>query len=161
MEKSGLEVTLGERARLMTVETTPGDLPVVLYVEDDDLTRERVAARLRRQGWSVLPAQSGEQALELCSDLQKLDVALLDLELPGISGVETWHWLCERFPDLAGVVCSGALNESVRSELQKLSIRADCCLCKPCRFRDLLAAIRRATSVEPLQEQTHVADGSR
>lgn len=117
----------------------------VLYVEDDDLTRERVSARLERKGFRVVAAPSGEAALDEHCQCSELGVALLDLELPGISGLETWRLLREQNPELAGVVCSGALTDSTRSEFQELGIRSDCCLCKPCRFQELLAALKRAT----------------
>lgn len=123
--------------------------PVVLFVEDDDLTRDRVAARLRRQGVNVIAAESGEQALELCSAVSNVAVALLDLELPGMSGQETWQRLQQRYPDIVGVVCSGALNDDTRRELEKRGLRSDCCLCKPCRFQELLAAVKRANSEGP------------
>lgn len=128
----------------MSITDHESDSPVVLYVEDDDLTRERVAARLRQQGINLIAAGSGEQALELCSEVAAVDVALLDLELPGISGQETWQRLLRRFPDVVGVVCSGALDDETRLDLKKQGLRSDCCLCKPCRFHELLAALKRA-----------------
>jgi len=128
----------------MSIAEFESDLPVVLYVEDDDLTRDRVTARLRRQGVNVLAVGSGEQALELCSEVADVAVALLDLELPGISGQETWQQLRQRYPNIVGVVCSAALNDDTRHELEKQGLRSDCCLCKPCRFQELLAAVKRA-----------------
>ena len=129
----------------MSVDQKRTDPPGVLYVEDDDLTRERISARLERKGFRVIAAPSGEAALDEHCRCAELEVALLDLELPGISGVETWRQLRERNPAIAGVICSGALTDTTRGELQELGIRSDCCLCKPCRFQELLQALRRAT----------------
>lgn len=120
------------------------DAPSVLYVEDDDLTRVRISARLERKGIRVVAVSCGEAALEEHCRCAELKVVLLDLELPGISGVATWRQLRERNPDIAGVVCSGALTDTTRSELQELGIQSDCCLCKPCRFEVLLNALQRA-----------------
>ena len=129
----------------MSESDPQGDTPVILYVEDDDLTRERVAARLLRKGVVVIAAGSGEQALELCSDVPDVAIALLDLELPGMSGQETWHRLRARYPEIVGVVCSGEIDDQTRHELEQQGLRSDCCLCKPCRFDELLAALKRAS----------------
>ena len=128
------------------------DRPVVLYVEDDDLTRERVSARLLRKGVDVIAAASGEQALELCGDVPDVAVAVLDLELPGMTGLETWQRLRAGYPEIVGVVCSGAINDEVRQELEQHGLRSDCCLCKPCRFGELLAALELAR--EPQSSQS-------
>lgn len=132
----------------MSISDSQGGTPVILYVEDDDLTRERVTARLLRKGVDVIAAGSGEQALEVCSGVSDVAIALLDLELPGMSGQETWRRLRERYPDIVGVVCSGAINEQARHDLELLGLRSDCCLCKPCRFDELLAALKRARPSE-------------
>jgi DNA-binding NarL/FixJ family response regulator len=61
----------------------------VVLVEDEPGTREALAAGLRLQGLEILAAfASGEEALAACGPLRP-DVALVDLELPGISGAET------------------------------------------------------------------------
>lgn len=132
----------------MSISDSQSGTPVILYVEDDDLTRERVTARLLRKGVDVIAAGSGEQTLELCSDVPDVAIALLDLELPGMSGQEIWCRLRERYPDIVGVVCSGAINNQMRHELEQLGLRSDCCLCKPCRFDELLAALKRARPSE-------------
>ena len=57
----------------------------VLVVEDDEITREAVSQYLRLSGFNVLEAESGEKALDLS---RKVDVALVDVKLPGMSGIE-------------------------------------------------------------------------
>lgn len=130
------------------------DSTVVLYVEDDDLTRERIAARLVRKGVDVVAVASGEEALEICKDLPDVAVMLLDLDLPGISGLETWNQVRAKFPRIVGVVCSGALDDRARRQLEQLGLRSDCCLCKPCRFDELLDALQRARRNSAHSSQT-------
>ncbi|HYL62688.1 MAG TPA: response regulator [Candidatus Methylomirabilis sp.] len=73
-----------------TVASTASLLgPKRILTVDDSLTYlHEVAAQLREQGYDVVPARSGEEALELLS-VQTVDCILLDLVMPGLSGQET------------------------------------------------------------------------
>ena len=63
--------------------------PKKILTVDDSLTYlHEVAAQLRQEGYDVVPAHSGEEALELLA-VQPVDCILLDLVMPGLSGQET------------------------------------------------------------------------
>jgi two-component system NtrC family sensor kinase len=63
--------------------------PKRILTVDDSLTYlHEVAAQLREEGYDVIPAHSGEEALELLA-VQSVDCILLDLVMPGLSGQET------------------------------------------------------------------------
>ncbi|HWJ34833.1 MAG TPA: response regulator [Steroidobacteraceae bacterium] len=63
--------------------------PKKILAVDDSLTYlHEVAEQLRQQGYDVIPARSGEEALELLS-VQAVDCILLDLMMPGLSGQDT------------------------------------------------------------------------
>jgi two-component system NtrC family sensor kinase len=63
--------------------------PKRILTVDDSLTYlHEVAAQLREEGYDVVPARSGEEALELLA-VQSVDCILLDLVMPGLSGQET------------------------------------------------------------------------
>lgn len=116
----------------------------ILYVEDDELTRAAVAGRLRRRGYEVLEAGTGEEALALAAQSDDLEGVILDIELPGINGLETFRQLRDARPRLAAVVCSASLPTGVRQPLLELGIPATCLLSKPCQFDALLAALEVA-----------------
>ncbi|WP_433887164.1 ATP-binding protein [Pseudomonas vranovensis] len=59
----------------------------ILVVEDVELNREVVRGLLQRDGHRLWMAEDGEQALELCAQ-RRFELILLDVHLPGISGVE-------------------------------------------------------------------------
>jgi len=59
----------------------------VLVVEDDTLLKDMLGQQLIKEGWQVLHATEGEQAIAL-SGSEKPDVILLDLLLPGMGGFE-------------------------------------------------------------------------
>ena len=64
----------------MTVRT-------VLVVDDDEDILSLVSKRLRLDGYDVIEARNGEQALELARERQP-EIAVLDLGLPGLDGIE-------------------------------------------------------------------------
>lgn len=90
--KSDLDVIVARIRALLRAKRAP--LPAnsvlapkrVLTVDDDDEYLEILAERLRKRGYDVLPARSGEQALSLLED-HKVDCILLDRTMPGMGGV--------------------------------------------------------------------------
>ncbi len=125
------------------MQTAPDTL-TVLYVEDDALTRQSVSNRLARQGVHVLAAASGEEALQLVASLPNLGAALLDVQLPGIDGLETYLRLREAYPHLAVVFCSAHLDAPTKDRLTAWGIPHDRLLQKPCPFSRVLAALESA-----------------
>ena len=73
----------------------------ILVVDDDEKSRRLACDVLEHQGYSVARAASGEEALVLARS-QVFDLALLDIQLPGLSGVETFKAL-RALPGWAGV----------------------------------------------------------
>lgn len=69
----------------------------ILVVEDVELNREVVRGLLQRDGHRLWMAEDGEQALELCAQ-RRFELILLDVHLPGISGVE----LCRQIRRIPG-----------------------------------------------------------
>ena len=79
--------SVGSLAAVRTTSSLFG--PKKILTVDDSLTYlHEVAAQLRQEGYDVIPARSGEEALELLS-VQSVDCILLDLMMPGLSGQET------------------------------------------------------------------------
>ncbi|GJD65906.1 hybrid sensor histidine kinase/response regulator [Methylobacterium frigidaeris] len=78
----------------------------VLLVEDDNLIRSTTAEMLADGGCQVRQARSGEEALKLL-ELERVDVLLTDVGLPGISGLELARTARERWPDISVVLASG------------------------------------------------------
>ena len=64
------------------------DRPVIMIVEDEPALRSGTEQFLRQRGFAVLTAVSGEEALE---KFARADVIILDIMLPGMSGIETLH----------------------------------------------------------------------
>jgi response regulator NasT len=67
----------------------------LLLVEDDLLIRVTLAQGLRNAGYLADEADSAEEAMRACQDEQP-DLALLDIHMRGLSGIELGHWLKQR-----------------------------------------------------------------
>lgn len=78
----------------------------ILVVDDEDVTRQFIASALQTGQRQILTAGSGEEALEIAKQ-SDLDLVLLDLIMPGISGVETFRQLHAIKPDLPVVIVTG------------------------------------------------------
>jgi DNA-binding response OmpR family regulator len=64
-----------------------GQVPEVLIVEDDEMSRDLLQKRVSRAGYNVVAVADGNAALQKLSD-QPFDLVLLDIMMPGMSGVE-------------------------------------------------------------------------
>jgi len=95
----------------------------VLIVDDSNLSRMLLKNLLleRRPGWTILEAASGEQALEIVSG-QSPDLITLDINMPGMGGIEAAKLLKERCPSAQLAVMTANVQESVRQRVQSLGI---------------------------------------
>lgn len=112
----------------------------ILVVDDEPQLRRAMKATLTDLGYSVIEAKTGEEALEkLRSDAP--DLVLLDLNMPGIGGLETCRAIRET-SDLPVIVLS--VRNTERDKVQALDAGADDYVTKPFGIQELLARIRAA-----------------
>lgn len=110
----------------------------VLAVDDDPHIQKLVKVNLSARGYSVTVAGSGEEALELFNR-DSYDLVLLDLILPGISGLEVCLQIREQ-SDLPLIVLSGRDDEKLK--VHALDSGADDYVTKPFSQEELLARVR-------------------
>jgi len=113
----------------------------ILIVDDDEDTRTLLAESLRRRGYTVDDAPSGQVCLEMLRD-KSIDIVITDVQMPGMSGVELCHMLHERHPDLVPIVLTGVGD----LDMAIAAIRAGAYdfLSKPVKVDALEIAIKRA-----------------
>ena len=85
----------------------------VLLVEDDELIRSTTAEMLTDAGCRIRAVRSGEDALKLL-ELERVDILLTDVGLPGLSGLELARTARRRWPEIGVVLASG--DSAVSSE---------------------------------------------
>jgi two-component system response regulator AtoC len=114
--------------------------PTVLLVEDDEPTRNVMTRILVREGYLVLTAESGHDAMSILRrPLSPLDVVLLDVHLPDVSGIELCARIRERYPSMPVVVCTGEAEPSEAAQLLELGVKRY--FRKPIAADELLATV--------------------
>jgi DNA-binding NtrC family response regulator len=122
----------------------------VLVVDDEKLIRWSVAERLQRDGYEVLSAETGEEALEIVAQTPP-DLILLDVRLPGIDGVQTLQRALSMHPDLAVLMMSA--HSTVDIAVDAMKHGAVDFLVKPFPFQALDAAVERAIATARTRRQ--------
>ncbi|HXW05371.1 MAG TPA: EAL domain-containing protein [Vicinamibacterales bacterium] len=118
------------------MSTTPGTL---LVVDDNEVNRDILSRRLRRQGYQVETAVDGRHALELV-EAQTFALVLLDIEMPGLSGLEVLEILRRRWSASQLPVIIVTARQESRDVVAALNRGANDYLTKPI---DLPIAVAR------------------
>src|SRR5580692_11618182 len=113
----------------------------VLIIDDEAMVRRALHTALLNLGFDIGEASSGEEAIELCR-IVKYDAALLDINMPGKSGIETCILLRKMMPRLAILMLS--VNDDPELKVKALEAGADDYVNKPFHMRELTARIRAA-----------------
>jgi len=115
--------------------------PIVLLVEDEPAQREVLAYNLEAEGFEVLRAETGDEALLLVEETTP-DLILLDWMLPGVSGIE----ICRRLKTRRETRAVPIIMLSARSEevdrVRGLETGADDYVVKPFSVVELMARVR-------------------
>lgn len=117
----------------------------ILVVDDEPQLRRAMKATLSSIGYSVVEAKTGEDALAQMDELRP-DLVLLDLNMPGLGGLETCRAIRER-SDLPIIVLS--VRNTEQDKVQALDAGADDYVSKPFGIQELLARIRAAMRRSP------------
>jgi len=113
----------------------------ILLVDDEKTLLEYLSKRLLRQGFTVKATFSGEEAIEAAKE-EHYDVAVVDLKMPGMDGVETQRRLKEIQPFIQCIVLTG--HGSIQSALESGQEDAFQYLLKPVDHDKLIDAIKKA-----------------
>ena len=112
----------------------------ILVVDDEPQIRRVMLTTLASQGYSVIEVRSGEEALEQVRDTRP-DLILLDVNLPGISGLET----CREIRAISdSPIIMLTVRNTERDKVQALDAGADDYVVKPFGVEELMARIRAA-----------------
>ncbi|HUK66353.1 MAG TPA: sigma-54 dependent transcriptional regulator [Anaeromyxobacteraceae bacterium] len=122
----------------------------ILVVDDEKLIRWSVGERLQRDGYDVMTAESGEQALELVA-AHAPELMLLDVRLPGLDGLATLQRALVLHPDLIVIMMSAHSTVDIAVEAMKRG--AIDFLVKPFPFQSLDAAVGRALQAARTRRQ--------
>jgi len=113
----------------------------LLIVDDDEPLRQTLARRFQRLGMIVAEAADGEEALAKAGHAA-YDVALLDLHMPGMTGIELLGRLKERWPELEAIMLTA--HGSIETAIQAMKQGAYDYLTKPFQLPELEIHVQKA-----------------
>ena len=122
----------------------------LLIVDDDAEYRATVARRFSRRGYRVQEASDGEKALELAARRQ-FQVAVVDLVMPGLSGLELLQRLKAGSPDCEVVLLTG--QGTIETAVEAMKRGAQDFLTKPFPLADLELIVQRAYEQRQLRKE--------
>jgi DNA-binding NtrC family response regulator len=120
----------------------------ILIVEDDEIFLRPLQRTLEVEGYDVLVAGSGEEAMDLLKR-DDVDLVLTDKRLPGIDGVELVRRIKSDHPDLAIVVMTA--YGTIGSAVEAMRLGAEDYLVKPFEAAEVLMVLRRAIEFRELR----------
>jgi DNA-binding NtrC family response regulator len=122
----------------------------VLVVDDDADLRRLVTKRLTSAGMHVEEAEEGERALEI-GQRRRFDVALLDMVMPGMSGLDLLAGLKELTPDTEVIMLTG--SGSIETAVEAMKLGARDFLTKPVKLAALEVAVQKAAETSGLRRE--------
>src|SRR5262245_52243927 len=114
---------------------------LILVVDDEEIMREILETLLRREGYDVRLASSGEEGLQLARSMP-FDAAIIDIMMPGINGIETLDELKRIDEDLAVIIITA--YASVESAISAMKGGAFDYITKPFKNEEVLVVVRNA-----------------
>ena len=114
----------GSPAVLIANDSFPGGSESLLIVDDEESLRTLLASAFNRKGYRTTTAGTGLEAIELISDGTKIfDLVLLDVNMPGATGVEVLKIIRICRPQAKVLVISGHITPDARVEFEQLGQR--------------------------------------
>ena len=124
------------------VPLRPSTAPAILVVDDEGAVRRFALRVLEREGYLVVEARDGVEALELIKQGHQFDAVVSDIVMPRMNGVELMQAMSTTSPELPVILMSGYATGA----LAELGISAPCAILpKPFPAERLLQEVRRCT----------------
>ena len=113
----------------------------ILVVEDEELLSVLIDTVLSDQGYTVLKASNGAEAIKMYRTFEgDIDLVLTDLSLPELDGWQVCRQIRSLNPRVKLMVTTGAMDARIESELKKQGIHGF--IQKPCSAEDMVEKIR-------------------
>jgi DNA-binding NtrC family response regulator len=125
-----------------TGSVIPGVGPTVLLVDDEPNLRRILSAVLARDGYNIVIADGGRDAIKKAKQQPRLDLLVTDFLMPDMNGLEVLEAIRKQHPDLRALVISG--HGTVRSAVEAMRLGAFDFLTKPFEVEQVRETVERA-----------------
>lgn len=126
------------------------EAPAILIIDDDASLRRVLEYNLREDGFRVVTAQAGAEALERCRT-ERVDLVVTDIRMPEMSGLELLTRLKAIEPELPVIVLTA--HGTIDSAVEAMKLGAADYLTKPFNREQLKAAVRKTLNVAALKRE--------
>ncbi|MBU6234395.1 MAG: sigma-54 dependent transcriptional regulator [Alphaproteobacteria bacterium] len=123
----------------------------ILLVEDDPMQAELAQAMLKRLGYAARVAGNGASALKVLQEGAAIDLALLDIGLPGMDGLELLELIKQRHPLLPCIILTGA--QDVETAVKAMQLGAADFMGKPMQLDRMRVALANALKTALLERE--------
>ncbi|MCW3983334.1 MAG: response regulator [Candidatus Bathyarchaeota archaeon] len=124
--------------------------PRILVVDDDETIRTTMKAILQDEGYQVDLAATGKEAIQKTQE-KPYNVALLDIRLPDMEGVELLKLLKDGVPRTRKIMVTG--YPSMQNAISALNKNADAYLLKPVDVEKLLATVKEQLQAQKEEQE--------
>jgi DNA-binding NtrC family response regulator len=125
-----------------TGSVIPGVGPTVLLVDDEPNLRRILSAVLARDGYNIVIADGGRDAIKKAKLQPRLDLLVTDFLMPDMNGLEVLEAIRKQHPDLRALIISG--HGTVRSAVEAMRLGAFDFLTKPFEVEQVRETVERA-----------------
>jgi DNA-binding NtrC family response regulator len=122
----------------------------VLFVDDEKSLQEFMRSELPRLGHEVTVCPDGRAALKVL-EKSTFDAAILDLRMPGMTGIELLEQLKQITPDTEAIVMTG--HASMETAIEAVRLGAFDYITKPCKLAEIEAVLRKVAEKRDLQHK--------
>lgn len=126
----------------------------ILFLEDEPTIREVLTEYMKMQDYDVTCAGDGEEALAFLAK-EPFDMAVLDIMVPKVSGLEVLQYIKEHSPDMATIMLTALDDE--RTQVQAFNLYADDYVIKPVSpiilLKRMETILRRVKRIGPQEEK--------
>ena len=123
----------------------------ILIVDDEEVLRDVLDAVLRRDGFDVAMAASGEEALSVLDADDAVDLVILDIMLPGISGIDTLRAIRIANPNLPVIVITA--YSSIDGAIEAMKHGAFHYIPKPFKNEEVILTVNKALEQRRLSKE--------
>ena len=114
----------------------------ILIVDDEEVLRDVLEVVLRREGFEIITAASGEEALSILDSTEEVDLMILDVMLPGISGIDTLRAVRISNPNLPVIVITAF--SSIDGAIEAMKHGAFHYIPKPFKNEEVVLTVNKA-----------------
>lgn len=125
----------------------------ILLIDDEDRFRDSLAKRLRKRGYDVLDVNNGVDGVKIARADPSVEIAVIDLKMPKIDGIQTLKEMKEFRPALQAIMLTG--HGDINSAREAGRMDAFKYLQKPCDLEELILALEEAKEEAGYARQRH------